>query len=116
MKEITVNVAKLLTKLHENRNTHRNLFLKAQVGYRKQIIEILDAFLKAARDNKKIETFIDLIAPIDMTEEYDIAIEMLSDHVDKTIKMTNSEYKCYAMDKWSWQASVIGTNSSYVRP
>ncbi len=115
MKEITVNVAKLLTKLHENRNTHRELFLEAQVGYRKTVIELLDKMLKDARENRKIITYIDLTAPIDMTEEYDIAIEMLSDHVDENITMTNTEYKCYAMDKWSWQAAVVGTNSSYVR-
>lgn len=114
MKEITVDKIKLLKKLHDNRTTHRVTFLKAQVGYRKQIIVILDTFLKAARDNKKIETFIDLIAPIDMTEEYDVAIEMLTEHVDATITMSHSDYKCYAMDKWSWKTSVFTTNSSYI--
>ena len=114
MKEITVDKTKLLKKLRENRTSHRETFLKAQVGYRKQVIKILDNYLMAARNNQKIETLIDLIAPIDMTEEYDVAIEMLTEHVDDTITMTNTEYKCYAMDKWSWQRSVGTTNSSYV--
>lgn len=114
MKEITVDKNRLLDKLHTNRKTHREMFLKAQVGYRKTVIEVLDSMLKAARDDNEIRTRIDLMAPIDMSEEYDIAIEMLTEHVNDTITMTNTEYKCYAMDKWAWKHSVIETNSSYL--
>jgi len=45
MHQVKVNRAELLAKVRTNRYAHRDLFLKAQEGYRKLVIEGLDPML-----------------------------------------------------------------------
>ena len=50
MNTVKVRRQELLTKIRLNRDAHRELFLKAQEGYRKLMIEELDRMLADAKE------------------------------------------------------------------
>ena len=49
MNDVKVKREELLAKVRANRDAHRSLFLLAQEGYRKLVIEELDKMLADAR-------------------------------------------------------------------
>ena len=113
MNQIKVKTSELLSKLKTNRNAHRELFLKAQVGYRKAVIEELDRMLQEARDGKSIRRAIKLPEPQDHTEDYDTAIMMLEMSVEETLVISVHEFAQYVQDKWSWSDMVTTCNAGY---
>ena len=115
MQKIRVKKSELLKTLQENRYEHRTLFLKAQEGYREEVIKELDRMLEEAKARKKIRRAISLAEPIDHTSDYDRAIKMLEMSVDDTIELSSAEFEMYVMDNWGWKELALLTNSSYVK-
>lgn len=113
MRQVTVNKAELLKKVHENRSTHREIFLKAQEGYRKKFIEVLEQRLYDAKNGKQFEAVIALQEPMDMTKEYDRVISMLEMSVDDEVELDQKEYAAYVMDDWSWKRQFVTSNAAY---
>ena len=113
MKMVKVKKSELLEILKKNRQSHRTMFEKAQKGYRKEAIRLLDEALKDAREGRKVKTFIQLDAPIDQTEDYDVAIKMVEMSVDGNIELSEQDFKCYILDQWHWRQICLTTNSFY---
>ena len=113
MRTVTVNKAKLIETVKENREAHRDIFLEAQKGYRKQAIELLDESLRCARNGKKFKMMFSLPAPVDQTEEYDKALKMLEWSVDDNIELGEQAFRQYVLDDWSWSMAFSTTNSRY---
>jgi hypothetical protein len=63
--------------IQTNRDPHRELFLKAQEGYRKLVIEELDRMLADAKAGRQISRSINLAKPVDHTADYDGILAML---------------------------------------
>jgi len=63
MNTVKVKREELLTKVRSNRDAHRSLFLKAQEGYRKLVIEELDRMLADARGGRPIQRSVTLTEP-----------------------------------------------------
>lgn len=113
MDTITVDKEQLLTTMRENRERHREIFIKAQEGYREQAIKKLDRRLAAARQGRVDLTF-SLPAPQDFTEEYDTAIGMLEWEQEGTVELTQRDFERYVLDKWDWARQFVGSTSMYV--
>lgn len=113
MDSIKVNKIDLLVKLKANRENHRTIFLEAQKGYREMAIAELDKTLQDARDGKRFNRSLSLTAPVDMTKEYDTAIEMLEMSVDKHVTLTSRQFSNYIKDDWAWKQSFLLSNSRY---
>lgn len=113
MNNVKVDKQKLLDILKKNKTTHRKIFLEAQDGYRKLAIKELDKMLKNARDGKKFERMISLVAPQDMTKEYDNTIAMLEMSVEDEIVLTATQFQNFVQDDWTWKANFLLSNSSY---
>lgn len=115
MKTVTIQKSKLTEILTKNRADHREIFLKAQEGYRAAVILLLDEQLKRARDGKDadIQKFIAVTQPEDHTEDYDRVLSMLEMSVDDTIEVTSEEFRNYVQDKWNWSRSWALSNSGY---
>lgn len=113
MNTVKVDKYKLLTTVKENREKHRDTFLTAQEGYRHAVIEELDRMLQDARNNKKIRVSVGLIAPQDMTNEYDNVIAMLEMSVDTEITLSSTEFSHYVRDDWSWKRNFTETCNYY---
>lgn len=113
MNNVKVQKAALLAKLQTNRTSHRELFLKAQEGYRKVVIEELDKSLQDARAGKALRVFLQLQAPQDHTDDYDNVISMLEMSVDDVIELEAHDFQCYVMDKWTWMQAATTLNTMY---
>lgn len=114
METVRVKKDQLLSKVRENRRAHRDLFLKAQEGYREKVIEELDIMLRDAREGKKIRRGISLPEPIDQTRDYDRVVAMLEMSVDEYIELNPTEFAQYVLDDWQWKANTMHINSSYL--
>jgi len=117
MKEIKVEKEKLLTKLKDNREEHKKLVEKAKIGFKKQVKEKLEELLKKVDQDKKINLheLNEFDQPIDKTEEYDRAIEMLEMSVDKVVVVSQNEFKCFIQDDWSWSREMAFSNMKYAQ-
>lgn len=113
MNNVKVKRVELLSKLQANRDSHRDLFLKAQDGYRKVVIDELDKSLQDARNGKGLRVYISIQAPQDHTSDYDNVIAMLEMSVDDVIELDAGSFQSYVMDKWQWAAAAFATNSMY---
>ena len=113
MNTVKVKREELLTKVRANRDAHQNLFLKAQEGYRKLIIEELDRMLAEAKAGRKISRSINLAEPVDHTSVYDRVIMMLEMSVDDTIVLDANEFDQYVRDRWAWSHHATTMPESY---
>lgn len=113
MKETTVNKSELLAILKENRSKHRDIFLRAQEGFRSKVIETLEKTLKDARDGKKFPGSIEIPEPEDRTCDYDRAIKMIEMDVGNAIKLEETDFKQFVMDDWHWKRSFFASNVRY---
>ncbi len=114
MNTVKVKKARLLNKLHDNRKEHRANFLKAQEGYKMEVIEQLEKSLQDARDGKRFNTFFQLPAPKDQTPEYNTAIEMLDWSVDDEIELEQQAFRQYIFDDWYWKDQWLHSNTAYM--
>ena len=112
--KVNVEVTSLLEKLRTNRKNHRDLFLRAQEAFRKKVEEVLVARLNAAGKGQNVNQYLNLIEPVDQTEEYDIAIAMMEMCSDETIELDQRTFQCYVLDKWSWADATFTSNSAYL--
>jgi hypothetical protein len=113
MNTVTVKREELLTMVRTNRDAHRTLFLKAQEGYRKLVIEELDRMLEDAKAARPIARSINLAEPADHTADYDRVLAMLEMSVDDTVILSAQEFNQYVLDNWEWSRLASYTNQSY---
>jgi hypothetical protein len=110
---ITVKKTELLKALKKNMLTHRDEFLKAQVGYRKAVIQELDSMIQDAKANREIRTIIRLEAPSDHSSDYTRIIKMLEMNVKHTIQITEQQFSQYVLDDWAWKRAFVNTSNMY---
>jgi hypothetical protein len=90
MNTVKVKREELLTKVRTNREAHQSLFLKAQEGYRKLVIEELDKMLADAKAGLPIRRSVTLTEPSNHTKDYDRVITMLEMSVEDTMLIYSS--------------------------
>jgi hypothetical protein len=114
MQEVTVKKSDLLTELIANRLKHRDIFNKAQIGFRKEAIRQLDQALDAARSGSSFKTYFHLPIPEDHTTDYDRVIKMVKMEVEDEIDLSAKEFAQYVMDDWGWKKGFSETSSAYL--
>ncbi|MHA2279795.1 MAG: hypothetical protein ACXAC5_02735 [Promethearchaeota archaeon] len=113
METVKVKKDELLKILKENRAAHREIFEEASEAFRKEVIKVLDERLADAKAGKRIILRIDLVQPMDQTEEYDQAIRMCEMSVDDEIELSYENFRNYVLDKWHWRDQFIASNAGY---
>lgn len=113
MKNMKFEVAELRRVISGNRETHRKIFLEAQDGYRRAIIEELDSRLREARSGKKISRIAFLTEPEDHTRDYDRVLKMLEMCSETHVELNEEEFGQYVMDDWRWKRQFLAANSAY---
>lgn len=114
MKTITVPKAELLSKLVENKETHREVFEEALEGWRQTSIVELDALAEKLKSGKVVPVVsMHLPAPQDHTRDYERAIAMLEMDINDEVELTLGEFSQYVMDDWAWQREFLTSNSGY---
>ena len=113
MDQVKVKKDELLKILKSNLDTHHGIFLEAQEGYRRMVIEELDKMLQEAREGKTIRRTVQLVEPQDHTKDYTTAIRMIEMSVDEAISISDFDFKRYVLDEWDWSSSFSSSSSSY---
>jgi hypothetical protein len=111
--QTNINKNELLTILEANRARHRDVFLAAQDGYRRRVIQELDRRLEDARAGRKIDLLFRLPEPEDHTADYDREIKMLELETGITVVLTTREFDQLVMDNWGWSGDFALTSSAY---
>ena len=115
MDTVKVKKDQLLDILRSNREKHHEIVIKAQCVYRAKVIQELDKMLDDAKNGHTLVTQVKLPVPVDMTRDYDDAIEMLEMHQEDTIELDSHEFKQYVKDEWQWKQHFTTSNAGYVR-
>lgn len=110
---IRVRKSELLDRLQDNRDAHRELFLKAQEGYKVKAIEELEAALARARTNGAEKVFVMLPFPEDHTKDYDHIIAMVQMSVDDLFELNQHDFARYVLDDWEWKAGFTQSVMAY---
>ncbi len=113
MQKIKVEKPKLLAILQKNRDAHHAIFLEAQKGFRKTVIQELEKRLELARAGKRVDQYLRLPEPVDRTRDYDRVISMLKMDLTDTVELSETDYSQYVMDDWEWKREFLGTNQAY---
>jgi len=103
----------VISTLKKNRQGHRKVFLEAVKGYRKEALKRLESHIKQIKAGKLIPVGVYLSVPVDRTRDYDRVIEMVEQHQDTTILLTESDYANYMLDDWAWKREWMLSNASY---
>ena len=110
----TINKAKLLEILRENKAKHVEVFEEAMRGWRQHALEALaerEKLLRSGRLPKAIT--ISLPAPENHAKDYDRVIGMLELHLGETFTLPEQEYSWYVDDNWDWKRRWTTSNSGY---
>ncbi len=113
MQKVKVKKPELLRILKENREEHQEVFDEASIQFRREVIKVLDQRIADAKAGKRILLRIDLVQPMNQTEEYDQAIRMCEMSVDDEIELSSDDFRNYVLDKWHWRDQFIASNVRY---
>lgn len=116
MKTVTVNKNALRTTLLENRTTHQDDFELAWEGFKKRAVSELEAYLavtKRRTPNDNVNDFISFDPPVNHTEDYDRAIEMLDWELSDEVELTEQEFRQLVQDSWAWKQQFTHSNVLY---
>lgn len=113
MNNISVNRLELIARVQKNRDEHRDLFLKAQEGFRARVVEELDAMLADARSDRPLRTQVRLRAPEDHTADYDRTLDMLAMTGAAEVAIDEHEFARLVRNEWDWFQRSLAMNSTY---
>lgn len=113
--KVTVKKDVLLAAMYKNRSAHYEEFLKAQAGYREEVIRVLDETLEKARKGNpfNVQVPTTLVVPQEHTRDYDRVIRMLEMAIADEVTVTEQQFSQYVLDDWGWRAAFIASTSRY---
>lgn len=112
--DITVNKEALLAALRTNRDKHHDVFERAVVKFRAQVVEKLDSMIQQLRNGKTPNLYVGLPVPEEHTDDYDRNIHMLEMHIGETIELSEEAFMRLVEDEWGWNAAFASNTASYV--
>ena len=114
MKEIRVDKDWLIEKLSANRAQHREVFLKALDGYRREAIARFEEQIARLRVGEKIAETFHLLRPVNQTPDYDRALAMLAASLsDEAAVLSETDFAQYVQDDWVRKKNWSTSNRSY---
>jgi hypothetical protein len=113
IQHVAVKKEDLIAALKKNREQHKKDYDEGLEGYRRALVLELAAMLGAAKEDKDVNHTIDLERPQEHLEEYDQLLLMLDMSVDTTVLLTQTEFRQYVMDKWSWKERFTTSTEAY---
>jgi hypothetical protein len=137
-RKTTVETAKLLVTLKENRKQHLEEYNEAVEGYLETAREKLDEEFKKAkgklqnafdRTTEELDRFdpstasdtivfcegisFKLVSPRNYVDAYDQAIQMMEWETRKEVELNTTEFRCFVMNKWDWMEEFKMSTSLY---
>ena len=121
--EITVIKKTLIEKLKENLEIHERENKESMIGWRKEIIEVVDSLYEHTKSPgftcesfHKTKIKLDSLLydqPVDHSDDYKTALGMLEIHHSDTAILSEKQYKQYWLDDWGWKEAWAMSNTRY---
>lgn len=114
MEYINVDKDKLLSILNENLGKHISEVEELQEERANQLHDYMVDFIGGLESGcNRTKEVKDFPLPVDYSENYRKAIEMVEMSVDESIKLSSSDFDNYVRDNWHWKNSFNFLKGSY---
>lgn len=109
---IKVVKADLIAKIRENKAAHIKAYEEAVVAYKTEALRQLSELTNKAT-NGDLQLQLNLITPINNTENYDKIVEMFEWEVSEHVELDASEFNEYIQDETDFAIQAKYSNSYY---
>ena len=113
MTEVTVKVEDLRAKVQANRDAHREVFERADAGWKQAALDWFNVQAERAVAGEEFAVWFNETRPEDHTADYDTVLDMLDMEVGEEVTLTMQEFRQYARDDWGWKKDWTATASNY---
>ena len=113
MDEVLIQKKRLLEKLKQNRDEHKEIYETALEGWKEEVIKGLEDALVKAKKGEEYITQLDLTKPVHHLKEYDEIIDRVEWHEKDLIELDIQEFNCFVRDKWDWSHWFLKQATSY---
>jgi enoyl reductase-like protein len=111
-RKIKIKKQKLIDKIKENKKTHIELYEKAVIAYKKEALEQLGKCTNEVNDGT-LDIKLDLVTPIDNSQNYDDILEMFEWEVEDEIELGQNEFREYVQDETDFAQQAMFSNTLY---
>lgn len=112
-RKIRVDKDKLIAKIKENKKNHIEEFAKAVVAYKEEALRQLNILTEKV-DKGALNIKLDLISPVDNSENYDKIIQMFEWEVAEFVELEQNEFLEYVQDETQFALDAKFSNMSYI--
>lgn len=111
--KVTIKKAELLTVIVGNRAKHVDEFAETDRNYRAALVTALEGLLSRARAGEDCQHAVNLAKPESHQGDYERVIRMLGMCVHDVITISETQFRQYVQDEWSWSGQFKGVSASY---
>ena len=109
---IKVKKENLIKQIKENKAKHIEEYEKAVVAYKKEALKQLSKLTDKVNDGA-LDIKLNLITPVNNSDNYDKIIEMFEWEVSDVVDLTQDEFKEYVQDETDFAVSAKLSNTAY---
>lgn len=109
---ITVVKSDLIAKIKENKENHINEYNRAVILYKEEALRQLEN-LKLLVSRGELGIKLNLVTPVNNSDNYDRIIEMFEWEVKDTVDLTQNEFLEYVQDETDFAIAAKLSNSTY---
>lgn len=111
-RKITVNKKQLIDKIKENKKNHIEEYKKAVEAYKTEALRQLNELTQKVTDGE-LGVKLDLITPVDNSENYDKILEMFEWEVEDQVELEQDEFIEYVQDETDFAVTAKLSNTAY---
>jgi len=110
---VKVNKSQLIETLEKNKAAHIKEYEEAVIAYREEATKEL-ARLSVKLSEGKLNLKLDLVTPVNKSDEYDKVIEMFNWEVEDQVELTQGEFNEYVHDEMPFAKAAKFSNATYL--
>ena len=103
----------LIETLKKNLAEHADIVQEAREGYVKKAKIALEKRLEEIRQGKVVALSFTLSPPLDYSEVYKSAIDMLTWHTAEMVELSPQNFNQLVRNQWDWNDNFLTANSFY---
>ena len=109
-----MNKSDLASIIEANKVKHKESYEKAFAGFKATVEKALQTNLENIKKGKKINVYVNEAVPVDHTEDYDRALDMITHNIDSYVILNAEDYSRYVQDNWQWKQQWNTSNAKYI--
>ena len=109
---IKVNKAALIEQIQLNKKNHIKEYDKAVIAYKEEALKQLGDQISRV-DEGALDAKLDLVTPINNSENYDKIVEMFEWEVDDVVSLTQQEFNEFVQDETEFALQAKFSNTMY---